>query len=59
MCNFCVCFFAEKCSILGFSPIEFCCDECKYYSQEIKDGKLSQECLCQEKLNLMGDNAHF
>ena len=35
MCDKCNCDFFEKCSIVGYMPIGFCCEHCFLYDQYI------------------------
>ena len=33
MCDKCNCDFFEKCSIVGFMPVGFCCEKCNLYDE--------------------------
>ena len=51
MCNGCDCENYEKCSIVGYLPVGYCCPKCFYYNDE-------HECLTlsMKKVSSMYDN---
>lgn len=47
MCNNCYCENYEKCSIVGYMPIGFCCSKCTLYDE-------SHICLATKRISTKG-----
>ena len=53
MCNNCNCDDYEKCSIVGYMPVGFCCSKCKLYDEAhtcLKTKTKREKCITDEKL---------